>query len=435
MNSQSTISTPDIDTSVLQAQEPQGVAALSKDKTQKRTAIFGGDKHLWGIYLALCVISIVELYSASSREVASSTVGVYGPILRHFLQLVGGFVVVVVVQRIHYGKFAYAIPYFAILSVLMMVYVLFFGESVNGASRSFNFIISIQPSEFLKISAVAMIALVMAMTQNEEDNSVRNRGMWITIGIMTLFASLLIRDGLTNTAILMAISLAMMLIGGINIKNFTILVAVYIALGIGGYQLAKHYHLGRFDTWAERVDEHTQEEAPYKRALTPDNQQEMYSQMAIANGGIFGVGPGNSRETSRLPLAFSDFIYSIIIEDLGMVGGIVVLVLFLWLLARASGIAGKCTNCFANLLLLGMAVFVVTQALTHMAINVGLVPVTGQPLPLISKGGTSILITSLAFGVMLSVSRHATGKKSHEVKDDMANVPEQLRAANPSALD
>lgn len=401
----------------------------------ERSRIFGGDKHIWGIYIALCLISIVELYSASSREVAASSIGVYGPILRHGAQLLGGFLIVVAVQRLHYGKFAYAIPFFALGSVFMMIYVLAFGESINNASRSFNFIISIQPSEFLKISVVALIALVLSMTQNE-DNTMRNRGMWITVGIVTLFAGLLIKDGLTNTAILMAISLAMMLIGGIKIKKFVMVVAVYALVGGAGYAISKEYDLGgRTTTRLNRVEAFSDSTPPCERPITPENQQEMYSYMAQANGGIIGVFPGNSRETSRLPLAFSDFIYSIVIEDLGLIGGLVVLVLFLWLLARASGIAARCHNCFAMLLVIGMAVFIVTQALTHMAITTGVVPVSGQPLPLISKGGTSILITSLAFGVMLSVSRFGSspGRKKAS-KEDLENIPETVRSANPSQL-
>jgi cell division protein FtsW len=132
----------------------------------------------------------------------------------------------------------------------------------------------------------------------------------------------------------------------------------------------------------------------------------MYSYFAQANGGIFGQFPGNSREASRLPLAFSDYIYAIIIEESGMFGGLALIVVYMWLLTRSGRIAGRCRKSFPALLVLGLAVMIVFQALFHMGIVTGVFPVSGQPLPLISKGGSSILITSIAFGMMLSVSRY-----------------------------
>lgn len=161
----------------------------------------------------------------------------------------------------------------------------------------------------------------------------------------------------------------------------------------------------------------------------------MFSYMAQANGGVFGVFPGNSRECSRLPLAFSDYIFSIIIEDIGFAGAFAVLVLYLWLLARAGSIASKCTRAFPALLVMGMAVMIVFQALFHMAITTGVFPVSGQPLPLISKGGTSILVTCVAFGIMLSVSRYAAqNNKAKDIKAEASGLPDDLLATNPAQL-
>ncbi|MDE7150783.1 MAG: FtsW/RodA/SpoVE family cell cycle protein, partial [Candidatus Amulumruptor sp.] len=173
----------------------------------------------------------------------------------------------------------------------------------------------------------------------------------------------------------------------------------------------------------------------YYNYFTALNVNYFFSYLEMPNGGVFGVFPGNSRETARLPLAFSDYIYSIIIEDCGLVGGLVVLVLYLWLMARASGIAARCTRAFPAFLVLGMAVMIVIQALFHIAIVTGVFPVSGQPLPLISKGGSSILVTSIAFGVMLSVSRHTarTGKRDAE-RAEIESLPEDLRTANPTHL-
>ena len=158
--------------------------------------------------------------------------------------------------------------------------------------------------------------------------------------------------------------------------------------------------------------------------------------MAQANGGIHGVGPGNSREASRLPLAFSDYIFAIVVEELGMIGGLAVLLLYLWLLARAAGIASRCSITYPALIVMGMAVMIAFQALFHMGIVTGVFPVSGQPLPLISKGGTSIFVTCVAFGIMLSVSRTASrhGNKKQDISEEKESLPEQLRDENKMQL-
>uniref|UniRef100_UPI0025A9D6B7 FtsW/RodA/SpoVE family cell cycle protein n=1 Tax=uncultured Duncaniella sp. TaxID=2768039 RepID=UPI0025A9D6B7 len=161
------------------------------------------------------------------------------------------------------------------------------------------------------------------------------------------------------------------------------------------------------------------------------NRQVIFSKFAQANGGLVGQGPGNSRESARLPLAFSDYIYSIIVEDTGFVGGSLLLILFLLLVARAGRIAYKCSRAFPAFLIMGCAVMIVFQALVHMAIVTGLFPVSGQPLPFISKGGTSVLVMSAAIGMMLSVSRFAvtTGDKK-DIRAELKELPEDMQAAN-----
>lgn len=148
-----------------------------------------------------------------------------------------------------------------------------------------------------------------------------------------------------------------------------------------------------------------------------------------------GQLPGNSRETARLPLAFSDYIFAIVVEDWGFVGGMFLLGLYLMLLARAGAIASRCSRAFPTLLVMGMAVLIVLQALFHMAIVTGVFPVSGQPLPLISKGGSSIIATSIAFGIMLSVSRYAVQSNNRkEINAELLELPAELGAANPSKL-
>ena len=410
------------------------------------------DRHIWGIYIFLCLISLIELYSASSREVASSSMGVFGPVVRHAFMLAAGCGIILLLQRVHYRKFIAFIPVFAFISVVMMLYVMFFGEIVNGARRSFSLLgITIQPSEFLKLSAALVIALIMSKTQIK--GGVKKNGVIVSAVIVVVFGLLLIKQGLTNTLLLMAISLSMMVIGGVEWRKFLMVLLVYgVFVGFYGiYKImsdepeAKTENTemveatateGRGGTWANRIARWNGDGKPkYTQKINAENRQEMYSFMAQANGGVVGVFPGNSRETARLPLAFSDFIYAIIIEDMGLIGGLFVLALYLWLLGRASAIASKCSRALPALLVIGMAVMIAFQALFHMAIVSGLAPVSGQPLPLISKGGTSILITSIAFGVMLSVSRYAVRNgKRQDIRNEIEVLPEEMRADNPTML-
>jgi cell division protein FtsW len=170
--------------------------------------------------------------------------------------------------------------------------------------------------------------------------------------------------------------------------------------------------------------------------INDDNRQVIFSKFALAHGGVIGCGPGNSRENARLPLAFSDYIFSIIIEDTGFVGGLFLLIMYLCLMGRAGQIAVKCRKAFPALLIMGCAVMIVLQALMHMSIVVGLVPVSGQPLPFISKGGTSVWVMSIAMGMMLSVSKFAvqSGKRQDEHTDLRQSVAESGEADNPTMV-
>lgn len=427
-----------------------------------------GDRSLWGIYLLLCLISIVELYSASAQEVsASSSLGVYEPLVRHGIHLLLGFLLLFIIQSRSYTRFILWGPLIAISSIVLMILVLKFGKDINGARRSINlFVITVYPSEFIKLSAAMVIALIMAWTHNNPKNEKRKkRGVWLSAAVTLCFGGLLCTQGLTNFILLMGISIGMMIVGGVKWKHLGVVIASYIVAGVlvlGARELTtKHTDdiqpastemtaasegetskkeggiLGRFSTWANRLSRHFDNSGveKYNQEITDINRQEMYGYMAQANGGVFGVMPGNSRETARLPLAVSDYIFAVVVEEWGLAGGLIVMVLYLWLLARASRIASRCNQRFAALLVIGMAVMVVLQALFHMAIVTGVFPVSGQPLPLISKGGTSILVTSIAFGVMLSVSRFGinTGRKQDE-RDERESLPESLRSSNPNQL-
>lgn len=412
------------------------------------------DGYIAGCFIALCAISVVELYSASSREVTASNV--FGPLIRHVLMLLMGITICFGVSRLKMSTVVRFTPYFVALSVLMMIYVLLNGQIINGARRSFSLAgIQIQPSEFLKISAVLIIAYIMAKNQIK-GGGVKTRGIVLSAGIVIFFGALLFSQGLTNTLVLMSISLSMMALGGIEWRKFFLVLGFYAL--IGGIGLVYKMHSANTDdatimtegvdaqgnratinransVWKGRMSRYFGGDSlpKYKQPITALNRQEMYSYMAQANGGLTGVMPGNSRETARLPLAFSDYIYSIIVEDWGFIGGVVLLFIYISVVLRAGALAYRCSRAFPALLEMGMAIMVAIQALCHIGITTGALPVSGQPLPMISKGGSSMLITSIAFGIMLGVSRYALSKKdATKGKRIKSDLPPVLDAANPT---
>lgn len=434
-----------------------------------------GDPWIWGIYFMLVLISIVETYSASSREVA--TMGVYMPIVKHCFFLLLGGIVLFIVHKIPYNNkaflFGITVGLF-VITLASLVYVQFFGEILNGARRSFRlFGISIQPSEFAKLAVVTTLSLILSRTQKQ--NGVSNIGLWGCVAVVGVFSLFTFKSGLTNFLLLAGISLIMMVVGGISGKKILTLVLAFGILG-GGFKYINHINEQKEENIqlaakqnGERVinegeateDDYTATLQPEKkpgeidrsnlrwkrlkdwwnndslvyRRIDDKNAQEMFSRMAQAHGGVTGVFFGNSRESSRLPLAFSDYIFSIIVEDTGLIGGTCVVLLYLFLLARAAMIARRCRRTLPTLIVIGTASMITLQAFFHMAINTGVFPVSGQPLPLISKGGTSIIIINFAFAILLSISRTVAGltDKQNANQEDQ-DLPENLRAENPSLL-
>ena len=382
------------------------------------------DPYILGIYLFFIVISLIEIFSASSTEVKADNI--YGPLKRHAIFLLLGGLIVYALQKIHYGylrKWAWPLGF---LSLGLLIFASFFGANINGAQRAIMIgSFTIQPAEIVKFTVVLLLAKILG--SNQHPGGVSMAGVIKVAVIVLIFSGILWINGLTNMILLMGVSLAMFLIGNIEWKKLGIVFLAYLACG--GLLYAVKYtgsQTSEFDKvqqeladgetstrGAGRMETHESRMKAYLNGVHPDdeitdeNRQVWFATMAQAHGGVFGRGPGNSRESARLPLAFSDYIYSIIVEDSGLVGGVSLLILYLFLVARAGVIAFRLRKAFPTFLIMGCAVMIVFQALVHMAIVVGLGPVSGQPLPFISKGGTSILVMSAAIGAMLSVSRFA----------------------------
>ncbi|MBQ6161187.1 MAG: FtsW/RodA/SpoVE family cell cycle protein, partial [Prevotella sp.] len=352
-----------------------------------------------------------------------------------------GIVVMLVVMNIRVQYFKIVTPFLLIFSIVTLIWVLFAGE-VNGASRWVSLMgIKFQPSEIAKGTMVLATAQLLAHMQTP-NGADRNAFKYI-LTVCALIVPLILVENFSTAALICAVIFMMMIIGRVPMQQLGKLlgvVMVVIALFVGLILMApdekpkpqaeaastevvvkveernaveKVFH--RFSTWKARLLDFfdSEEVAPEEFDLDKD-MQKGHSNIAIASSNFIGKGPGRSEERDFLPQAFSDFIYSIIIEELGVIGGFFVLLLYIILLIRTGRIAGRCEKNFPAFLAMGMALLLVTQAMFNMCVAVGLAPVTGQPLPLISKGGTSTVINCVYIGVILSVSIWATKKKTAE---------------------
>lgn len=385
------------------------------------------DPYILGIYLMFFMVSIIEIFSASSAEIKANDI--YGPLKRHAIFLFGGGLIVYAMQKINYGYLRQWAWPIAIFSLMLLIFASFFGATINGAQRAIMIGgFTIQPAEIVKFTVVLLLARILG--NNQLAGGVATKGVITAAIVVVVFSGILWKNGLTNMILLMGVSVAMFLIGGIQWKKLAVVALIYgccggmlfwakytgekhdefdevpTAMAVGNIDESSKETGNRVETHKSRLANFTKGVQPTDK-ITDDNRQVYFASMAQAHGGILGRGPGNSRESARLPLAFSDYIYSIIVEDSGLVGGVVLLVLYLGLVFRAGVIAYKLKKAFPTFLIMGCAVMIVFQALVHMAIVTGVAPVSGQPLPFISKGGTSILVMSAAIGAILSVSRFA----------------------------
>lgn len=462
-NSIEIVETVDGETPSAATSKRRSTETNSKSPSRVMSKVRSADPYLWGIYLSLLVISVIELFSASSTEVVGGNV--YSPLIRHAIFLILGLAIVIGLQRTPYVVISRLSWVFAIVSLALLLLSSFIGVEINGAQRALRIAgMTIQPAEIVKLSVVCLLATILS--KNQRPGGVSNSGIIKVAVVVVVFSICLIRNGLTNMLLLMCVSLAMMAIGGIPMKKLALVLLAYLVGGgmifliksssshdtsefealkqeqimmqqqgkatgeMIGSQAESKRGIDRGETRLNRIKYYLKGIRP-EDAMTDENRQAMLARFALANGGLTGQGPGNSRESARLPLAFSDYIYSIIVEDTGLIGGIALLLLFILLLARAGRIAFKCTRALPAFLILGCAVMIVFQALVHMAIVTGLFPVSGQPLPFISKGGTSVLVMSAAVGIMMSVSRFASFQTDGKaIKAELNALPEDMQTEN-----
>ena len=399
--------------------------------------IFKGDKVIWSVFIILCVISLVEIFSATSTIVYRQQ-SQWGPMLRHSMFIIGGIGVILLIHNVPYRYFS-SLIFVLIVSVILLLLTPLIGTTVNGADRWISiFGFTIQPSEIAKISLMGTIAFLLSKQNGMNDGLLFK---WM-IGLMAVVCAIIAMDNLSTAALLFTVCFLLMFIGNVKLTRLLKVAGVGIALLLLFIFLLKIIPsdwtdsgaLSRVGTWQSRIAEfgsHKEETEETYYTITDENYQVAHAKIAISNGGVVGVFPGNSTERDFLPQAYSDFIYAIIIEEMGIVGGIVVLLLYIILLIRSGMIARKTQKLFPKYLVLGAALMLSIQAFINMAVAVNLIPVTGQPLPLISRGGTSTLITCAYFGLILSADRFGIGKKKEE-KPDAASAEEDISTGKNS---
>ena len=401
--------------------------------------IFKGDKVIWMVFFFLCLISIIEVYSASSQLTYKN--GSYlSPVLKHIGILLMGIFCMVVTLNIKCKYFKIVTPFLLIISVLMLIWVLFAGQSTNGAARWVGILgMKFQPSEIAKGALVLATAQILSAMQTEKGAD-QHAFKYILV-VCAFIIPLILVENFSTAFLLCVVIFLMMVLGRVPMQQLGKLLGVVVLFGVVMFVLimavgtdhsqdvasqtlteevvdqpkeepgvfSKVFH--RFDTWKARIAKFAD-----KRQLTPaevdldKDGQTAHANIAIASSNVVGKGPGNSVERDFLSQAFSDFIYAIIIEEMGIVGAVAVAFLYIVLLIRTGRIVNRCENNFPAFLAMGLALLLVIQALFNMCVAVGLAPVTGQPLPLISKGGTSTMINCIYVGVILSISRSAKRK-------------------------
>jgi len=403
----------------------------TENKTE-RGPLLKGDRTIWAMVILLCCISLIEVFSASSRLTFGKS-SFMKPILLHSFFLAAGLGLMYGVHLIHY-KWYRMLPVILVpVSVILLGYLSFQSATTSGAERWIKLgFINFQPSEVAKVAVIMTVAYWLSRLKPDDELSQINT-FW-RIMILTGVVCLLIFGENLSTAILLAsVVFVMMILGGIAWKRMLVLSGLVAAVGamivvillFVPAQTIRDSRIipARATTWQARLQDFFQpgndgNPSAYEYAVmvAPEKPQETHANIAIATSHVLGKGPGNSDERDYLQEASCDFIYAIIIEELGMAGGLLVMFVYMILLFRVGRIVARCNEKYPAYLAMGLGMLLGLQAFINMSVAVGLFPVTGQPLPLISKGGTSVMMTSFCIGMLLGISntldREAAGEQT-----------------------
>lgn len=382
-----------------------------------------GDMVIWAVVFLLSLISVMAVFSATNN-LAHYEKGGHTEfyLIKHMAIIVLGWGMIYGIHKVPHQYFSRIAQILLWLSIPLLAITLVAGTSVNSASRWLTLPvinITFQTSDLAKLALIAFLARQLSQRQEKMDDF--KEGFLQIIWPVLIVCALILPANFSTAAVLFATSLVVLFIGRVKFKYLAGLIGTIILSGafvfLLSYAVPIEKVLPRFGTWKARIETYfSNEETP---DMADANYQTEQAKIAIATGGVTGVGPGNSVQRNRLPSAYADFIYAIIIEEWGSVGGMGILFLYLILLFRGLRIVHKGTTTFGTLLAFGCMFSLIFQAFINMAVAVNLFPVTGQPLPLLSMGGTSIWFTSIAIGMILSVSRSLDEKQP---KPELANV-------------
>ena len=391
--------------------------------------LFQGDRVIWMIIAMLTFVSLMAVYSATGT-IANSKYGGNNTyvLLGHAFTLALGLGAVFVTHRLKYTYYSRLFQIAFWFSIPLLAYTLFFGADLNEAQRVIRiFGVSFQSSDFAKVALIGYLARELTVKQNEI-KSFKSAFVPLMLPVLVI-VGLIFPENFSTAGILFASCLVLLFVGRINMKYLLtflagalVIMSIYIIIVLNVAE-----DKGRTGVWLQRIESFTEkfkdvEKSDEELAREADEEdfQSIQSKIAIAGGGVIGKGPGRSTQRNFLPHPYSDFIYAIIVEEYGLMMGAFVILLYLILLYRAIRIMVTIPQSFGGFVAFGLAFMLVMQAMVNIGVAVGRCPVTGQPLPFISKGGTSILFTGCAFGIILSVSKEIN--KKDERKDELATT-------------
>jgi cell division protein FtsW len=371
------------------------------------STLLQGDKVIWLLVALLGIFSILTVYSSTEILASRHNTGTESYLVRHVVLMIGSFLIMYVAHLVNYMKYAQLSKILIAIAIPMMIYTMFFGLNINGASRWIRlpFIgITFQTSDFAKLALILYVSRTIALMQN------RVVSQWELLAPVLITVVLIAPYDLSNALVLFLTCVLQMFVGKVELRN----VFSLFMLGLGLFALliimSEFLPEIRVDTWISRL----------RTFITggdaEDSFQTIQAKMAVARGGFFGLGPGNGVQSHFLPHAYSDYIYCIIIEEYGMLGGVIVLMLYMLLVIRTIRMINKTPKAFGAMLAMGLTLSITIQAFTHMAVNVNLMPVTGLTLPFVSLGGTSLMFTGFSLGIILSVSRYIENSADKEEK-------------------
>jgi len=386
----------------------------------KRRQLLNGDRTIWATVFVLCGISLIEVFSASSRLTFGKS-SFLAPIISHTMHLAMGLVGMYLIHLLHYKWYKLFPVLLVPVSIVLLGYLSVRSMTSSGAERWIDLgFFQLQPSELGKIGVIMLVAAWLSKLKPDDELSQSNT-FWKIIVLTGVVCLLIVGENLSTAILLAGVIFVMMILGGIAWKKILALMGVMVAAGVVAVLFLMlvppqtlretSFIPKRATTWQARLQDFRDSGSngnmsayEYAKLEAPEKPQETHANIAIASSNILGKGPGNSDERDYLQEASCDFIYAIIIEELGMAGGILVLLVYIVLLFRVGRIATRCKEKYPAYLAMGLGMLLGLQAFINMSVAVGLFPVTGQPLPLISKGGTSVLMTSGCIGMLLGIS-------------------------------